>query len=161
MCAILEEVDYDFSQFTMEGFRCWLEQRRGRRIEFVPWTPRSTLSGAWLAATNGCDYVFYDEDTPAIYQAHVQLHEMAHMICGHPAVEIGFLNQADADTIESLLLRSVHPAETDLEAEMLASLIQERVLRHGRLQELLKAISSDGGFAADVGAYVQAVKNYT
>jgi hypothetical protein len=39
MKALFSEIEtqYDFSQFTMEGFRRWLEQRRGRKIICMPW----------------------------------------------------------------------------------------------------------------------------
>ena len=44
MQALLAGLEYDFSQFTLEGFARWLEQRRGRRILFAPWSMPPTLS---------------------------------------------------------------------------------------------------------------------
>jgi hypothetical protein len=65
MQAILAEIEaeYDFDQFTMEGFIHWLEQRRQREIVPIPYPiPTPTASGAWLAGDDR-DFVFYDENT--------------------------------------------------------------------------------------------------
>ena len=48
MRSLLGEMDYDFSQFTLEEFARWLEERRGREIVFVPYHfERPDVSGAW------------------------------------------------------------------------------------------------------------------
>jgi len=171
MRTLLTELDYDFSRFTMEGFTRWLEERRGRRIFFVPRTMPPTLFGAWLAGPDD-DYIFYEANTLAIHQAHIQLHEIAHILCDHPAAQIGpqevqiLLRQANIDPtlyqffrssakrIETLLLRSTHSDEAEQEAETLTALIQEQVLRHVRLRELTRVISSD----EDLAAYIRAME---
>ncbi|HDQ73064.1 MAG TPA: hypothetical protein ENN19_13365 [Chloroflexi bacterium] len=155
MRTLLDELDYDFSQFTMKGFVDWLEEWRGREIFFIPYhfqDPR--VSGAWWADQTR-DYVFYEkQDTPPVLQSHAQLHEIAHMLCGHPIKlidtdDVRFLltpTNEHTSTHGSLSLRCTpHDPhdEHEMEAEMLASLIQERVLSHARLQELLKTVSSD------------------
>jgi hypothetical protein len=157
MQALLAEIDYDFSRFEMEGFARWLERRRGRRVLFVPWRMPASVSGIWLADPD-FEFVFYEQHTPPLHQSHIQLHEMAHMLCGHSTLEIGpqqvhvLLRQTAADpAFLQLLLCSPHSREVDLEAEMLASLIQERVLHHHRLRELTRAVPSD---AADLMAYL-------
>jgi hypothetical protein len=154
MQALLAEIEaaYDFGQFTMEGFIHWLQQRRDREILFVPChIPSPTISGAWLAGDNR-DFIFFEKNTPPIHQTHIQLHEMAHMLCGHPTLKISAadfqiafrrstgINRAEA--MSSLLLHS-HSNETEFEAETLASLIQEKVLRYGRLRELTTVLHSD------------------
>jgi len=161
MRALLAEIDYGFSQFTMEGFTCWLERRRGRKILFVPRPMPPTLFGAWLASDD-CDYIFYEADTLSLHQVHIQLHEIAHILCGHPAIEIGpqqlqiLLRRADTDPTlyTSLLLRSVRSDQAELEAETLTALIQEQVLRHARLRELTTVVSSD----VDIAAYLRAME---
>jgi hypothetical protein len=47
MRALLAEIarEYDFGQFTLEGFADWLEQLRGQPILFVPRSLPSTLFG--------------------------------------------------------------------------------------------------------------------
>lgn len=115
MRQLLDEIDYDFSHFTLEEFARWLEDRRGRRIVFVPWTMPPALSGAWAAECGGSDYIFYEEHTHPLHQAHIKLHELAHMLCGHSTVEVGsgrvqaFLDQTTAApaAAQHVLLRSV------------------------------------------------------
>ena len=145
MGAILDTVDYDFSRFTMEGFRKYLEACTGYSIQFVPWAMRSAVSGSWIVSSDGRGFIFFDANTPTIHQSHIQLHEMSHVICGHPPANAGDLLEGgvDSETLESFLLRTAHSQQVDLEAEVMASLIQERVLRYGRLQELLTVVSSN------------------
>ena len=88
--------------------------------------------------------------------------EMAHMLCGHPALVISpqqariLLRQSEADpsVYEHLLLRSAHPDEMELEAETLTALIQERVLRFSTLEKLTTVISSD----EDIAEYLRAME---
>jgi len=108
------------------------------------------------------DYIFYEADTLPIHQVHIQLHEMAHMLCGHPALVINsqqariLLRQAhpSPSLYESLLLRSIRPDEMELEAETLTALIQEQVLRHSTLEKLTTALSSD----EDIAEYMRAME---
>jgi len=161
MRAMLAEFDFDFTTFTMERFTAWLEARRGRKILFVPRPLPPTLFGAWMAGDD-CDYIFYEANTLPIHQVHIQLHEMAHMLCGHPALVINsqqariLLRQAhpSPSLYESLLLRSISPDEMELEAETLTALIQEQVLRHSTLEKLTTVLSSD----EDIAEYLRAME---
>ena len=144
----LDSLGYDFSRFTLEGFADWLAQERGRPIVFVPRSMPASISGGWLKSAVQ-DYIFYDVDTPTVRQAHIQLHEMSHMLCGHSTAEIGpqqvqallrHTTPVDPSAFESLLRRSAHSDEAEKEAEELASLIQTKAVRYNRLVELTKAI---------------------
>jgi len=167
MQALLVEIDYDFYHFTLDDFAHWLEQQQERPIIFVPREMPPALYGAWVKATDK-DYIFFDQNTISIHQAHIQLHEMAHMICQHPTVEVEssqvrtIMRYAGSEDltgcIESLLLRSVHLDQYEEEAEMLTSLIQERVIKARRLSELDNAISQEGDFASYFAAYIQAME---
>jgi hypothetical protein len=163
--TLLDGLDYDFSRFTLDGFKDWLERRRGRPIVFVPRAMPATLFGAWVQGIDA-DYVFFEQDTPLIHQAHNQLHELAHMICGHPTVVVGpqqvgaLLRHAGSITdptlfVESLLLRSAHSDEHELEAETLTALIQERVLQHARLDALWQGISTERAVGDHFTAYLK------
>jgi len=162
------EAEYDFDQFTMESFRSWLEQQRGKEITFVPWTMPPGMSGAWLTSAQA-DFVFYEQDTAPIHQIHIQLHEIAHMLCEHPTVKVGtqevsllfrqMVDRCVKQETQSLLLRSAHSGEAEIEAETLASLIQETVLKHERLQELSQATPAPD-LAADFGAYLEKMDGY-
>ena len=64
MGAILDTVDYDFSRFTMEGFRKYLEACTGYSIQFVPWAMRSAVSGSWIVSSDGRGFIFFDAEEP-------------------------------------------------------------------------------------------------
>jgi hypothetical protein len=93
-------------------------------------------------ATSDCDYVFIGADLPAFMQNHSALHELAHVICNHPPARLGDVLCGEDVSKSHLLLRDVCTEEIDLQAEAMASLFQERILYHGRMQELTRVISS-------------------
>ena len=149
--ALLDELDYDFSSFTLEGFADWLAQRRRRQIVFVPKSMPASISGAWVKGHDK-DYIFCEMDTPIVHQAHIQLHEMAHMLCGHPTVEVGpqqtqallrHTGRIDSQALEHLLQRSVHSGQAEEEAESLTLFVQERVFAQKRAEELYKTVPPD------------------
>jgi hypothetical protein len=116
MEIFLEGLDYDFEQFTVEGFAFWLERRRGRPIVFVEWELPPDVPGIWVAC-DGCDYVYYDAGTVPIHHAHHRLHELGHILREHSGLSF------DGDA-------PLRPDEgEDVEAEVLAALIQKRAWR--------------------------------
>jgi len=152
MRSLLDSLDYSFEEFTFDGFAEWIVQQRARSIIFIPYTFPSDLFGAWVKGSDK-DFIAFETDTPAIHQTHIKLHEMAHMLCGHPTVEIGKRQtqallcsvlgpEPDVD-LQASLLRSTHSNENEEEAEVLTSLIQERVYRNARMEELYKVVSGD------------------
>ncbi len=118
MRNLLEQLNYDFSKFTFGDFVAWLEEKRGRKIEFREQALRSPdLYGAWLAGEDR-DFIFYEQNTLPIHQTHICLHELSHMICNHSTGKIAALNGSQ---IEAVLLRSLHSNEEEEEAEIMAS----------------------------------------
>jgi hypothetical protein len=167
MNTLLCSLDYDFARFTMETFKEWMERQRGRPITCVPWPMPLTQYGAWVTSDTA-EYIFYDAECPPIHQVHIQLHEMAHMLCGHPTIDIqsqqasDLLQQLVGDPAggSQLLLRSVHSDEAELEAEILASLIQERVLRSAGIETLSTGIAPDGDFVTQINHYFDTLRRY-
>jgi hypothetical protein len=148
---ILGDLNYDFRQFSIEHFIHWVENQKQCQIKLIPWLMPSGLFGAWM--TDGdelIEYIFYRNDGPQIHQIHIQLHELAHFLCGHPTAVItrkdlqsykaGYL---DLPFTELTQLRSPKLDLFEFEAEFLASLIQEQAIHHSRLQKLIGGISSD------------------
>ncbi len=90
------------------------------------------VSGAWVAMPS-VDIVFFEEQTSPLHRQHVILHELSHILCDHRGIATGVeglqsLLHATA-TIERLraLQRNHYSDEEEQEAEILASLILERV----------------------------------
>ena len=152
MQKLLDELDYDFHGFTLDSFTTWLEQRRGRKIEYrrrAMLSPR--LHGSWLAGEDR-DFVFYKANTVPIHQVHICLHELGHMICGHSTVTIG--RDAVPSELAHVLLRSFHTDEEEKEAETLTELIHNRILRYHKLDELATGTAID----KDLASYLQAME---
>jgi hypothetical protein len=140
MEIFLEGLDYDFEQFTVEGFAFWLERRRGRPIVFVEWELPPDVPGIWVACEE-CDYVYYDAGTVPIHHAHHRLHELGHILREHSGLSFvvngdtllhshsggGLYRVASCNTTR----RCGTPSDEseDVEAEVLAALIQKRAWR--------------------------------
>lgn len=142
MKAKLNQMDFDFSQFTMERFVAYVEQERGRKILFIPYSMPVGMFGVWMSdADEPYEYVFYDRTAPPIHQIHIQLHELSHILNNHKT------NSKDRANLEQILEKKdadFSPAylKMEQEAETLAALIQEQALRYVRVQQLKAIVSS-------------------
>lgn len=99
-----------------------------------------------------------------LLQEHIALHEIAHILLGHPPLPIADFNflagfQATASELPPMLGRALHlkpnyllqPSER--EAEYLATLIQQRVLqaqRHGPMRKRGSSIAGLSPLARDL-----------
>lgn len=142
---ILKEIPFDFATFTMDRFLDCVSQVKGREILTIPWEMPSTLFGAWIS--NGeepREYIFYRSNISEIHQIHVQLHELSHFLFGHPTLKITRERIVEvAAGIASLpfeempQLRSPKSYDLEPEAEILASLIQQKAIRNLKLDSLV------------------------
>lgn len=162
----LDALGFDFRTFTLDNFVAWLEATRGRRIIYIPLALPATLHGAWFTdAELPLEYIFFDNSVPAIHQTHTQLHELCHIINNHKTVALTseklrrlilYLREAKGipDDLNQILFRSPFSHIEEQEAETLAALIHQRVIRHARLAELTRTISSSpetAAFLRDMG----------
>jgi hypothetical protein len=159
---ILQELNYDFRGFEIEQFIKRVGDLKGRRIRATPWKMPPAMFGAWLAdEDDACDYIFYRIDAPPVHQIHIQLHELAHLLFGHPTFNISRIKIAESYQGKGELplksygrLRSTDQSDDENEAETLASMIQEQVIRYSQFAQLTHGISSDeklARFARDIG----------
>lgn len=137
---------YDFSSFTLQGFIAWVGKKRGKAIEMTAWAMPAAIFGAWIEVED-MDYIFYDEDAIPLHKAHIQLHELAHMLCGHETIKATKETLADIlmgkFSADNLLLRSTKSDQKEQEAELLTSLIQTQIHRHARFDELTREATAD------------------
>ena len=154
MKAVLDNLDFDFSQFTMDSFVDWIERDRGRKINFILWDMPPGMFGVWMSdADEPIEHVFIDKDTPPLHRGHIQLHELSHIICTHPTTRLDktkmqelLLKAAqDPGVLNEVLLRTPAKKELEEEAEVMAALIQHQVIKHERFQQLSVAASSNEG----------------
>lgn len=85
---------------------------RERPIETVAWEMPSGYFGA-RGATEHCDYIIYERNTPPIHQDHIKCHELAHILAGHPTGVI----DPDAPIGQILLNVILNQYRTTLENE--------------------------------------------
>jgi hypothetical protein len=158
----LKSLHYDFSVFTLDDFIAWIEKERHRKIFTIPWSLPPGLFGAWLTdAELPTEYIFFRNEVPKIHQVHIQLHELAHFLLGHQtlAISSGLLGKSVTGTAilpfnELARMRSDPDKPGEEEAELLASLIQEQVIRHSELNRLMEGGSDNtniAGYLRDLG----------
>ncbi|MEU7908106.1 hypothetical protein [Actinoplanes sp. NPDC049118] len=119
--------------FTLDEFIARLAQRRQRRIELHPndHLPGHAC-GMWLKLAD-VDIIVYAR-TAQLHQEHIVLHEVGHMLCQHRG-ETGIgdeltrilMPDLDPAMVRSLLNRTSYSDAEEQEAELLATLILERV----------------------------------
>lgn len=119
--------------FDLDRFCSLLAERRGRPLHVRPVAAGFGPHGFW-AATATADYVFYEQETSPLHRLHIIFHEFAHIICAHhpPSLEDVFF-PADLfaslhpETIRLLFQRTAYSTEEEREAEILATMLLERV----------------------------------
>lgn len=147
----LKELHYDFRAFSIRGLISHISELKGREIITIPWAMPATVFGAWMSDDEEPkEYIFYRDNAPTIHQVHIQLHELSHLLLGHPTLRINrkmiaevFEEKGFLPFTDLLRLRSPNQAECETQAEMLATLIQERVIQNSNMNQLLNDLSSE------------------
>ena len=147
----LKELQYDFKAFSIRGLISHISEMKGREIITIPWVMPATVFGAWLSDDEEPEeYIFYRDNIPVIHQVHIQLHELSHLLLGHPTLRINrkkiaevFEKKGSLPFTDLIRLRSPKQAECEAQAEVLATLIQERVIQNSNMDQLLNDLSSE------------------
>jgi hypothetical protein len=122
--ALVDELDLP-EPFDMNAFCEAVGRRRGRALRRIPADlPTGSPSGMWVA-TADADYVFFERRTTPLHRRHIVLHELGHLICNHEAPP------EMTDTTSRLLLPDLDPSVEEQQAELVASLIHERISAWG------------------------------
>jgi hypothetical protein len=148
---VIEDLGYDFRTFTICNFVSYIAQQKQREIITIPWRMPPTLFGAWMSDEDEPkEYIFYRNPAPMIHQVHIQLHELSHLLLGHPTLQINGRLIAKVLEGEASLpfaglprLRSPQKDALEIQAEALASLIQKKVIQKSSLDRLLNDLSSE------------------
>jgi hypothetical protein len=121
--------------FSAKAFCDQLAARRGRPILLQPIASQAGPWGLWVA-TSSTDYIFYERETSPLHQEHIILHEACHILCAHHATPIAeaelprlLFPGLCPETVQRVLQRTTYSTRDEREAELLASLILERVTR--------------------------------
>jgi hypothetical protein len=119
--------------FDASSFCDALAARRGRPILLLPVPAKEGPFGLWIA-TAEADYIFFERDTSRWHQEHIILHEVCHLLWDHDRSHVSddeviqmLLPSLAPQMVQRVLQRSAYSREDEREAELLATLILERV----------------------------------
>jgi hypothetical protein len=109
-------------------------RRRGRPLQLLAVALEVGPCGVWIVTDRG-DYVFYERATSPLHHRHIILHELSHVLCGHVGGAAGAVTSAVStllphlreDVVRRVLTRTSYSQMEEQEAEILATLLLERV----------------------------------
>ena len=139
VARVLDELNYDFTDFSIEAFAQFIGKRLGREILFIPLRMPPARFGAWIRDKDEpLEFIFYQQGLTSVHTIHILLHELGHLILGHPTAELG------AADIKQILLGACQlPAlsaqrfrkglQQEEEAELMATLICEKVVKSRKI----------------------------
>lgn len=126
--------------FDVEALSRSIGARRGRPIILRPVRRLPRVAG-FCFPDGADDIVVYASDTSLLHQEHIILHELCHLWCGHRLRTVATEEVATAlgddfsmTAVQWLLTRASYSAAEDREAEVLATLILERVEAERRVE---------------------------
>ncbi|GAA2463887.1 hypothetical protein GCM10023100_00490 [Actinocorallia cavernae] len=132
------------------SLRARLSRLRGKPIHPVPMAiPGYSVNGMWISTTMA-DFIIYEARTTRAHQEHIIAHELAHMLCGHQAVDNAdntVLRQLFPDiapeVVRRVLQRTRYSDSNEQEAEMIASLLLARGRQQGSTAPSLQSPDSE------------------
>jgi hypothetical protein len=113
-----------------------IAERRDRPIHLVPASlPSAALCGLWISSERA-DYLVYEQATSPVHQEHIILHELSHLLCGHSGIATESLDRSIGRSSVGQLggstpARTRYSATEELEAELLASMLCQRLTQGG------------------------------
>lgn len=112
-----------------------LAVRRGRSIHLRAVDLPTGTYGLW-ADVEGVDHILYERATTQLHQEQIILHEVGHLLARHRPVPVAdyesmslLMPDLDPDMIRRVLQRHGYTDVEEQEAELLASLVLERIAR--------------------------------
>ncbi|TDZ93880.1 ImmA/IrrE family metallo-endopeptidase [Mycobacteroides salmoniphilum] len=134
---------------TVEDIRARASELSERDIQLVPYALSGSGVHGLLVRTDATDYVVYDSDTTTMHREHIILHELSHVMCGHTG--------ASSRELAEILCRESYLDDQEVEAEMLASMMGQRVspdshrptpVTNANLRRILASLVLEGSPAA-------------
>lgn len=144
--------------FDLDAFCAALGRERNRPLRVVH-QPAAAVAGLpcgmWIELPDQ-DLIFVEPRTSRHHQAHIGLHEVAHILCGHCGADVPvpfdlsrLVPHLDPAAVARMLGRTSYGQREEAEAELLATLLGERIARSERLG--LGAAASEGPSASAFG----------
>ncbi|ALR10949.1 ImmA/IrrE family metallo-endopeptidase [Mycobacteroides saopaulense] len=130
---------------TVEDIRARASELSQRDIQLVPYSLSGSGVHGLLVRTDATDYVVYDSDTTTMHREHIILHELSHVMCGHTG--------SSKRELAEVLCRETYLDDQEVEAEMLASMMGQRVspdshrpiaVTNANLRRILASLTLEG-----------------
>lgn len=128
--------------FDAEAFVAGLAAVRGRPIELMPVSAPEGAPCGLLMSTERADYILYPTNTTALHRRHILLHEVGHLLCGHTGSGAGadgaaidaaagrqLMPNLSPELVRRVLGRTTYTEVEEREAELVATLLAQRVVR--------------------------------
>ncbi len=102
--------------FTIEAFCRSVSRRRGRPLHLHPLPSPAELGGlcGLCVATEDADHVWFQPGTSPFHQAHIILHEFAHLICGHGLIDDGTEQEQEAELLADMIMQEAGRSRRDM-----------------------------------------------
>lgn len=146
--TVLNQLNYDFSRFTLDDFVAHISQQTGCNIFLFPFAAQGAFLGAWVSDDESDnEYIFYEASLSSIHKVHTILHELAHFLLGHQTrtiteAEIMAIAEGRASLPEMTAFRQKTSSKQEQEAETLAASIFTRVLAEADHAATTSTVSS-------------------
>ncbi len=118
--------------FNLDVFVAGVAARRSRPIVRHALPLWGEVFGFWAEMPDE-DLIVYEERTAPFHQRHIILHEICHILCGHRGIPIPRATPVGDLTLAEFRARyrcrQQYTSEEEREAEILATLIDERAYR--------------------------------
>ncbi|MGW4057535.1 hypothetical protein ACWEGE_04615 [Amycolatopsis sp. NPDC004747] len=137
--------------FEAGAFVAGLAAERGRPIELMPVSAPEGAPCGLLMSTERADYILYPTNTTALHRRHIVLHEVGHLLCGHvgsdshaagadgvaidAAAGRQLMPNLSPELVRRVLGRTTYSEVEEREAELVASLLAQRVARPAQARE--------------------------
>ncbi|MET7997948.1 hypothetical protein ABZU76_44400 [Amycolatopsis sp. NPDC005232] len=141
-CRRLAEAPALPEPFDAAEFVAGIAAGRGRPIELMPVNAPSGGPCGLLMSTARADYILYPTNTTALHRRHILLHEVGHLLCGHVGSDAGaegaaidiavsraLMPNLSPELVRRVLGRTTYSAVEEQEAELVASLLAQRVAK--------------------------------
>lgn len=143
---LIDRVGYDFTAFEPVDFVKHIEELMRRPVLLIGDQFNPEMSAAWIR-TQVAHYILYNTGLHPVQQIHGILHEIGHILLGHPCEPIekvftrdqlkryGLLNRVEGRLRQ--IDSSINPGPYEIEAEKFVFCLQRRVLKADRLAVLM------------------------
>ena len=147
----INQLEYDFDDFSLEHFIFHVKKLRQREIILLPTVLAFEISALWVKREIE-DYIFYNTAQHDIHQTHSILHEIAHIVLDHSCVPVNDILPKEllAMLQNGKIMGRPRMPKTLLQddpeeqaAESFVYLIQEQIIDTNRLEHLTTQGSSN------------------